>query len=289
MRLTAGRLDSGGGRQLRWRAWHAPQSKVALAVIHGLGEHSGRYQRLGSTMAGLGISTYAVDLRGMGESTGQRGHVDSWQDWVQDAALFVQMVQESVGGLEVIPLGHSFGGVVLISAVMQGDVQPRRFVLSNPALATRRRVSVLARVLGRVASRLWPRLALSNGVDPKHLSRLPEVVAQFRADHLVHDRISARLFTEWEGACRLAMAQASTLNTPYYLIIGGGDQLIDGLQAQEFEARTPARHQTRIYPDAYHEPFNDLGSELVFEQLGAWLVESGKETSGDGALGGGRR
>ena len=105
--------------------------RATFAVIHGLGEHSGRYESFASAMAKRQFSTFAVDLRGMGKSEGTRGHVESWSEWVQDAAALVAMIQDHPSAGEVIPVGHSFGGVVLLSAVIREAILVRRFVLSS--------------------------------------------------------------------------------------------------------------------------------------------------------------
>jgi len=132
--VTKGFINSVDGTKLAYRAWAGINAKVTLAVVHGLGEHSGRYERFARGMAGFQMATWAVDLRGHGESAGQRGHVDSWSQWVDDTAAFVRYVESQSSG-EVVLVGHSFGGVVTLSAIRSGKVpNSRRFVLSSPAL-----------------------------------------------------------------------------------------------------------------------------------------------------------
>ena len=112
---TSGSVESADGTRLAYRAW-PKHGSLALAVVHGLGEHAGRYARFAEGMARHGMGTYALDLRGHGMSPGQRGHVDSWSQWTDDAAAFVSHI-ESIAGAEVVPVGHSFGGVTLLSTV----------------------------------------------------------------------------------------------------------------------------------------------------------------------------
>ncbi len=268
-----GTLPSADGTHLYWRAWEVDTPKATFAVVHGLGEHSGRYQRLARAMAERGYSTFAVDLRGMGRSEGARGHVERWQDWVQDAAALVAMVQDHPSAGDVVPLGHSFGGVVLLSAVIQEAVLARRFVVSNPALAPKAKLPGWKLSLGRLTSGLWPRLTLNNEVDPGTVSRDPAVVEAYRSDPLVHSKISSRLFTEWMAASADVFARGDQIRTPFLVILSQDDRLVDaegGRRLARLAAGAPA--VTREYPGRYHEPFNDLDSDEVFDDLAGWLA-----------------
>lgn len=259
------------GTQLHVRVWPVEAPKAWIAVAHGLGEHSGRYARLAAGMRGYGYGCCAVDLRGMGLSQGRRGHVTRWSQWIEDLAGFYSALVDQAGGVEVVPLGHSFGGVLLITAVLRGAVKPDRFVLSNPAFWPAVRVPSWKPRLGRLASRLTPAVRLRNDVDPETLSRDPAAVDEYRKDPLVHDRISARLYTEWLAARNEALAGAADIQVPFLLIVGAQDRLIDPQGAAEFSARATVDHALRLYQGRYHEPFNDLGADEVFADLAAWL------------------
>ena len=242
-----------------------------MSVVHGLGEHSGRYDRLAAALGRHGFACWAVDLRGMGRSEGRRGHIDRWQQWVEDVAAFHDLVVARAGGVEVVPLGHSFGGVLLTGAVLAGAVAPERFVLSNPAFRPAVKVPAWKLWLGQASSRLVPTLTFGNEVDPELLSRDPAVVAAYRADPLVHERISSRLYTEWVAASEAAMVGARRLTVPFLLIVSEGDRIIDPEGSVEFGRRAGSEHTMRVYADRYHEPFNDVGAEEVLEDLTAWL------------------
>lgn len=271
MKPRAGRLPSRDGTWLHWQGWEAPSARGVLAVVHGLGEHSGRYRRLAQAMVARGWSCWAVDLRGMGRSDGRRGHIDRWSQWIEDAAAFYDLVAGESASGEVVPLGHSFGGVVVASAVLAGAIHPRRFVLSNPAFRLRLQVPAWKVVLGRAASRAWPTLALSNEVDPTSISRDPQVVEAYRRDPLVHDRISARLYAEWLDASTRVLSRAEDLTVPFLLILSGSDRVVDAQASAELSRRADCDSLVRTYQDSYHEPFNDLGSDRVFSDLAGWL------------------
>ena len=265
-----GSIRSADGTRLAYRAWPVDGASLAFAVVHGLGEHSGRYERFARGMAPYQMSTFALDLRGHGRSEGQRGHVDSWSQWVDDTAAFVEHV-EAETGREVVPLGHSFGGAAMLSTVRSGKLRKaKRFVVSSPALKLRVKVPAWKSMLGTVASRIAPRLAMSNEVDPSTVSRIPEVVDAYRSDPLVHSKISSRLYAEWAKAAAENLERAADISLPFLIVAGSADPLIDPAGSEELHRRAPSS-ELRMLEGRYHEPFNDLGSDEAFRLIAEWL------------------
>ena len=221
-------------------------------------------------MARHGIGTWAVDLRGHGQSEGQRGHVDSWSQWTDDVAAFVTHVEAKVDG-EVIPLGHSFGGAALLSTVLAGKLpSSRRFVLSSPALKLRVQAPGWKVGIAPIASKLLPRLAMGNEVDPAGVSKIPEVVEAYRRDPLVHDRISSRMYTEWLNATSNIFARAAQIKLPFLILAGTADPLIDPQGSRLLHEKTPSISELHMLEGRYHEPFNDVGSDEVFQLVADW-------------------
>ena len=264
-------LTARDGMRLHWRAWTHPAPKLAVAVAHGLGDHSGRYGSLARALNRRGISCYAVDLRGSGQSPGRRGHVGRWQQWVDDYAAFWELVTEEASGIELVALGHSFGGVVVASAMVGGAIGPERFILSNPAFRLALEAPAWKLKLGRMAAAAWPSLSMSNEVDPALISRDAERVRAYREDPLVHDRITSRTFTEWAAASEDALERAGEVNASLLLVLSGDDRIVDAAGGREFAERLGGESTVRSYRGRYHEPFNDLGAEEVFADLAGWL------------------
>jgi len=267
---TSGSVLSADGTRLAYRAW--PKSgSPALAVVHGLGEHAGRYAPFAEGMAHHSMGTYAVDLRGHGMSPGPRGHVDSWSQWTDDVAAFVSHI-ESIAGGEVVPVGHSFGAVAVLSAVLAGKLpKARRFVVSSPALKLKMAVAGWKLTLGPIASKIVPRLALANEVDPKSVSRIPDVVEAYRNDPLVHNKISTRMGAEWQEATRHILSRASQIKIPFLILAGTADALIDPAGSRELHEQAKSTSELRMLEGRFHEPFNDIGSDEVFELIADWL------------------
>jgi len=266
-----GVVASADGTKLSYRAWPKAGAVTSFAVIHGLGEHSRRYERFAMGMARHGFATFAVDLRGHGKSGGRRGHVDSWNQWTDDIAAFVAHVEGLAEG-EVVPVGHSFGAAALLSTVLARKLpETRRFVLSSPALRLKTTIPGWKLALGKATSVLLPTLTLDNEVDPKTLSRVPEVVEAYRTDPLVHSKISSRLYSEWGAACKAIFERAAEIKVPFLILAGTDDRLIDPAGSEELHSRSERASTLRLFDGRYHEPFNDVDSEEVFGVIADWL------------------
>ena len=271
---TEGSIESADGLKLQFRVWPQSSAAITFAVVHGLGEHAGRYERFAEGMAKHGMGTFAVDLRGHGKSPGQRGHVDSWSQWTDEVSAFVKHVGSVAHG-EVVPLGHSFGGASLLSGVLAGKLpSSKRFIVSSPALKVTIAVPAWKIKLATAASSVLPRLALDNEVDPKLLSRMPDVVDAYRADPLVHSKISSRLYTEWLAATRSILDRAQEIKIPFLILAGTDDGLIDPEGSKELHRKTHSVSELRLLEGRYHEPFNDIGNEEVFAMISSWLAKS---------------
>jgi acylglycerol lipase len=272
--VAEGFIESSGGARIAYRGWPQAGAEVTFAVVHGLGDHGGRYEPFARGMAKHGMGTFAVDLRGHGKSSGQRGHVDSWSQWTDDVSAFVKQVAV-VGGGEVVPVGHSFGGAALLSTVLAGKLPgTKRFIVSSPAIKLKLEVPAWKGRIAPVMSKLAPRLAMGNEIDPKVISRIPEVVESYRTDPLVHGKISGRMWTEWLAATTDILDRAGEINIPFLILTGTDDALVDPQGSQELHQRAASMGRLHLLEGRYHEPFNDRGNEEVFTLISNWLAKS---------------
>jgi alpha-beta hydrolase superfamily lysophospholipase len=268
---VAGSIESADGMKLAYRAWPQPGADLTFAVVHGFGEHSGRYERFAAGMGRHGMSTYAVDLRGHGNSPGQRGYVDSWSQWTDDASAFVRHV-EATAGTEVVPLGHSFGGATVLSTVLAGKLPTsKRFIVSSPALKMKVAVPGWKITLGNVASKVMPRFTLDAPTHGNLLSRIQEVVDAYDNDPLVHGKMSSRLYTEWQRAASDVLARAGQIKIPFLILAGSNDALIDPAGSRRLHELAPSMSDLHVLEGRLHEPFNDTGNEEVFQLIADWL------------------
>ncbi|WP_139350163.1 alpha/beta hydrolase [Rhodanobacter sp. C03] len=260
------------GQQLFLRDWPKAKARAAVLIVHGLGEHSGRYQRLAEWFNQRGYAVRSYDQRGHGQTPGQRGALRHADDLLEDLAT---VYHDYANGLPHAPLllGHSMGGLVAARTVLDGRVTPPALVLSSPALRSWEPAWLvrLARVLNRVA----PRLPLRSSLKFHKLSHDPQVALAYHADPLRTGSITPRLadFIFQSGAT--CIADAASLSVPTLLLVADSDELVDPSGSRAFaKVAVPTRQlTTRYFSTLYHELFNEAepGRSQVLMQLGDWL------------------
>lgn len=277
----APQLVTADGVALALRDWPLPAGtprRGAALLVHGLGEHAGRYDHVAAALGALGVATRAYDQRGFGRSGGPRGAIPHPDALLDDARLvFDALAAESrASGDDAAPflIGHSMGGAVAARAATGGWIAPRGLVLSSPALRTR--MTALDRVATAAGLRLAPDLAVPHRLPLDRISRDPAVVAAVRADPLCHDRVTPRLARFVDEAGAQAVRDAPRLRVPTLLLVAGDDRLVDPAGAHAFAAAMPAGLCTvRDFPGHYHEVLNEREPERgrVLAALAAWVAE----------------
>lgn len=266
--------------ELFWQCWRVPQPRAVLVLVHGLGEHSGRYQNVVDALEGLPLSIWALDLRGFGRSTGQRGHVDSFWDYMEDLDCLLEQVQAEEGEIPVFLLGHSFGGLVALHYAICRPGRLAGLVLSSPCLGLSLRVPRWKHNAGMLLARFLPRFSMPSGLDPALLSHDAEVVERYRRDPLVTDRVSARLYAEMLSAMERVARRAVQLEAPCLFLLAGGDRLVSVPVAQNVFVRLGSRDkEMHLYPGYFHELFNEEGKEEPLGLLRQWLERRLEESA----------
>ena len=257
------------------RVWCAEQPRALVAVVHGLGEHSGRYAALAEALVERRFSVAALDLPGHGETTGPRGHAKSWEFLRDQCVPATFTASRGMPGqppdLHTVLLGHSLGGLLALDYTIAHPRELLAVVASAPPLRTPA-PPVWKLGLAEVAKVLAPAQGFANGLDESGMSRDEEVVRLRASDPLVHDRITPSLYFGMEQARKRVMTEARRLAIPALLLQGMKDRIIDPKGALEFNVAAP-HGMARIitYPEAYHELFNDLDRDQVIDDLAGWL------------------
>jgi alpha-beta hydrolase superfamily lysophospholipase len=265
------------GTTIFLREWPVPDgvpARGALLLVHGLGEHSGRYAHVGERLAALGLHVRAYDHRGHGESDGPRGSLPHPEALLDDLRAVFDDLAAAQGGAPPFLLGHSLGGATAARAATGGWVTPRGLVLSSPAL--RVSPSPVERGLIAVARRAAPDTGFPNRLPIDKVSHDPAVVAAYKADGLNHDRITPRMYDFLADAGAAARRDAARFTVPTLLLVAGADALVDARGAREFSAALPAGVGTlHWYDGLYHELFNEREPDRsgVLGDLDAWLEE----------------
>jgi len=267
------KIITGDGMSLRLRHWRLPQATRQIVIVHGLGEHSGRYQKTAEHLVALGCDVLAYDQYGHGESAGVRGHLAS-DDQLLEHLQDVWRTTEPAAPARRILLGHSLGGLLAAAAVARGFVRPDALVLSSPALAVD--MAAWQRAVVNWLPRLAPNLTLGNGLNADYLSHDRRVVEAYRTDPLVHDRICARLgaFVATTGA--QVLQHASHWRVPTLLLYAGEDRLVSPRGSDAFASVAPRAVVTsKRFDGLYHEIFNETDATPVFTALADWLAVAG--------------
>jgi alpha-beta hydrolase superfamily lysophospholipase len=278
MEHSEGTLEGVGGLNLHLQSWRSGGDSVAaLALVHGLGEHSGRYQNLVDYLVPRGYAVYGFDLRGHGRSPGPRGYINSWEELRGDVGSFLRYVNRAEGTSGDRPLflmGHSFGGLIALEfALYGGHLTPllNGVVASAPGLSTEG-FSPLLLLIARVLSRLQPALAIKTGLDSTGLSRDPAVVQAYQQDPLVHGVGTPRLTTESMAAIQRTFASVAGWKLPLLMFYGTDDRIVPSGAGRRFFEQVPIEDKQLIeYEDGFHESHNDVEYERVLADLEQWL------------------
>jgi alpha-beta hydrolase superfamily lysophospholipase len=252
-----------------WRPDGVP--RAALAVVHGFGEHSGRYRNLVDWFVPKGYSVHAFDLRGNGRSPGRRGYLSSFDEFREDVGIFLARVRDREPKRPLFLVGHSQGGLIVLNYVLHDPSGLAGVVASGPALGALP-VSPALILLARLLSNIWPGLTLATGLEVEAISRDKSVVEAYIHDPLVHNLGTPRLGTELMAAIKWTQAHAAGLALPCLIVHGSGDRICPPQASQAFfEKATLADKERHEYQGYYHEVLNDFGKELVLSDIEDWL------------------
>lgn len=275
MKERSGRMAGLGGLSLFYRSWEPEQAKATLVLVHGAGEHVGRYEHVAAWFAARGFAVWAMDHRGHGQSEGTRMHVDRFDDYIEDLHRFVDLVTKESG--RPVMIGHSMGGLI---AYRYAAVHPETIsalVLSSPWFLSRAKVGKVQQVMAPLISVIAPRMQVAAGIPTEVCTCNPEVNARDRQDPLLCKTATPRWFMECSRAaaeCRTTLSFRNELSVLF--LVAGNDQLVDPSVTREVFDRLPQGDKRfHLFPEKFHEIFNDPGYEEVFAEILEWLRERG--------------
>ena len=257
------------------RAWCAEAPRALIAIAHGLGEHSGRYAALASDLVKARYTVVALDLPGHGEAPGARGDVRSWSVLRDQVVPAMFTASRGLPGqpmdMQRILLGHSMGGVLALDFALSHPRDLLAVAVSAPGLVSKM-PPWWKLTLANIARVTSPGTGFPHGLDESGMSRDREVLKQRKEDPLMHDRISPRLYFEFNEARQRVMREARRLQVPTLLLQGAADRVVDPKGALEFTGAAPHGMARLItYRDAYHELFNEPTRADPIRDLCEWL------------------
>jgi alpha-beta hydrolase superfamily lysophospholipase len=279
---TTGEFVSPDGIKIFYRQYQAESERARMVLSHGVGEHSGRYGNVIERVLPKGFSVWAPDHRGHGQSGGKRGHVLNFVQYLTDLRLTVELAKKDMPGeMPCFLLGHSMGGLIALYFAQHYPELIDGVVASSPCLGMVIEIPAAKKVLGSFMSYVWPGMTMGSGLDATKISRDENVVSAYKNDPLVHDRVSARFFTELLAAMESVNQQASALNVPVLMQVAGEDYLVNADSSKHFFEKLTLQDKTlHVYDDMYHEIYNapEDQKERVLDDLETWLQKECRMT-----------
>jgi alpha-beta hydrolase superfamily lysophospholipase len=271
----SGDFKANDGLKTYYRCYQSSGERARLVIAHGLGEHSGRYDNVVRQLMPLDISIWALDHRGHGQSDGKRGHILNFEQYVLDLHLLVELARETLPpGKKIFLLGHSMGGLIALYFAEKYQDIIDGVIASSPALGMVVAVPAIKNLLGKLMSFLWPGLSMGNELDATKISHDEAVVNAYQNDPSVHDRVTARWFTEFLSAIDTVNQQADQIHIPVLMQVAGDDHLVDAQASKHFFDKLAAEDKTlHVYEGLYHEIYNEVPEEKqkVLQDLEAWV------------------
>lgn len=248
-------LYAADGAEIFYRTWPAvPGPRAVIVLVHGMGEHSGRYRHVAEFLSQRGMAVYALDQRGHGLTSGEKGTVGRFEDLLDDLETFMRLAVTEHPGLPLVLFGHSMGGLIVTAYMLERSLLPDYLVLSGPAIVP----------IFDPADRT---------IDPTRLSRDPAAWRSYLEDPLVlRERVQDGLFVALAQGLGLLVGRAGQIEVPVLLIHGEADALCSAEGARAYVQSTSSSDATvLVYPGGRHEMLNEINRDDVLEDLWSWL------------------
>jgi len=274
MKKTEGRFSSFDGTQLFYRYYDRGPNSGRLLVLHGHGEHSGRYEKLVTVLEDQNLSIAMFDFRGTGRSGGRHVYVERFDDYLRDLSAFVRLLETDYNWTKFILLGHSLGGLTAIHWSLQFASKVQAMILSSPCFGLK--LPKILRFFNQWMERLNPGFTYQNPVYPPYLTHDPDEVVRYRQDPLVRRKITARLLEQmFQAMERLDGIDEMVFGFPVYMLLAGMEKVVDKDQTLNIFRRIHAPDKAvEIFEQCYHEIFNEMDQGKVFESLKKHLASA---------------
>lgn len=245
--------------------------KAIVCLVHGIGEHSGRYAHVAEAFAKEGYALFAVDLRGHGKSEGLKGHADSMEILLQDVDVLLKQAKVRYPGVPLILYGHSLGGILALHYGLKRKPDIKGVLVTSPALHSSLEQQPSKVLAAKVLGFLVPKVAIASGLDVTALSHNPEVIKAYNNDPLVHDKISVGLGKILLQVCTYNLEHAAEFPLPLMLIHGKEDAIAFPSSSIEFAKPLEDRCTIVLWEGGYHELHNEPFQKEVFKTMVDWM------------------
>jgi len=276
MKEKTGHFEGTGGLQLFYRTWLPDKSpKAVMVIIHGVGEHIGRYQNMVDGLVPAGFILTGYDQRGHGQSEGQRGHINSWSEFREDIDRFLKLAVKLADGRPVFLYGHSQGSLEVLDYILHDSQGLAGVIISGCALVPKGSIAPAHLVImAKILSKIKPNIPIKVELNGSNLSRNPQVARAYDEDPLVHLQRSVGWGAAGLKTIDWIKTHAEGIDLPILFLHGECDPLVDVEGARHFFDQISYPDKTiHIYPDGLHEPHNDTCYKQVVADMKSWMEE----------------
>jgi acylglycerol lipase len=258
--------------QFYFQGWEPEISfRAVVCLVHGLGEHTGRYAHVAAALNDAGYAVLGFDLRGHGKSEGLRGHTPTYDALMDDIGrLLVEAAQRYPGKAQFI-YGHSLGGNLVLNYALRRKPPLAGVVATSSGIRVGKPLPATQLTMAKVMNKLQPTMQMPNGLALDNLARDPEVIRAYKSDPLVHGKISVRLAVGTLQAGEWALAHAAEFPLPLLLVHGSADELTSAAATQEFAGKVRGDCTLKIWDGFYHETHNEPEKAEVLKFMIDWL------------------
>ncbi|MEQ9302122.1 MAG: alpha/beta hydrolase [Cyclobacteriaceae bacterium] len=266
-------LRTKDGLTLTGKIWRPEgEPKKIICLVHGHGEHIGRYEHFAAHFVECGIALFAVDLRGHGKSEGKRGHAPSYDLLMSDVEELVKAARVEYNDTPIILYGHSMGGNLVAGFILQNNMKElEAAVLSSPWLTLAFDPPSVQVKLAKFVRKLLPSFTQHSKLDVQLLSKDPEVIKAYQEDPLVHDLVSPSLFLSIIKGGQDALSKASELKLPTLVMHGDDDKITSADSSGRFARDAGAEY--KLWKGLKHEPHNEPEQKEVLTYVSDWILK----------------
>ena len=252
---------------------HSENINGVIVLVHGFGEHSGRYKNnVIPMLVSSGLAVVSYDNVGHGKSSGKRGHCPSYDALLDILSGVIEKAKKIHPNTPIFLYGHSMGGNLVLNYILRKDHEISGVIATSPYLRLAFQPPKWKMYLGKFMLQIMPSITLPSGLDPNGISRIPEEVEKYKNDPLVHDKVSPMFSFPIMDAGDWAIENASKLTVDTLLTHGTADQIIDHKATQEFHQNS-SKTTLKLYEGGFHELHYDLCSDEMLTAIISWLKE----------------
>ena len=267
-------LISKDGIELHGVVWECPNPTAIVCIVHGLGEHSGRYAHVAEYFNANNFTVFAYDQRGHGKSGGKKGHSPSYEILLDDVEEILKEARAEYNDLPIFLYGHSFGGNVVCNyALLRDTNELKGLIVSSPWLKLATEPPAFQVKLAKFVSKILPSLTQPNGLNVTDISTDKAAVEAYKNDPLVHNKISTKLFTDVYNSGFWAIENADRLKLSTLVFHGSDDNITSPDGSQEFAQNAGELVEFKLWEGMKHETHNDLKKDEVISFVTAWITK----------------